>query len=130
MDARQLKKDWLTMLVSTGGIMLTLCLTVLTILYTSSSTALNSLQLQILTLGILATSILLAGCVVQSLDALGALILAAVHDDGTATSKDVVAKAESRSAANARSAQSLFRTGVFALMLTIGLAVAFLNGLL
>jgi hypothetical protein len=71
----QLKKDWLVMLASTSGVMLTVCLAALSVIYTSSNAAIGPGQRLLGSIPILLSAGLLMFCSVKSLKALGALIM-------------------------------------------------------
>ena len=124
-DSDQFKKDWIISLVSTSGIMLTICLMVLTIIYTSSTASILKWQKLLIALSISGASILLVLCARESLNALGTLILASTHREKQESEE--AKTAERLTAKRARQAQRYFKIGLVFLIAAIVLSAIFLN---
>jgi hypothetical protein len=121
----QLKKDWIVLLASTSGIMLTISLMVLTIVYTTPSDQIPLWQRAIISLFILLASVFLMLCAHLSLRALGALIGAVGYDENEKT-KDAD-RAHTLSQNKAKRAQAYFRIGIGLLVISVFLTFAFLS---
>jgi len=125
LDTEQFEKDWITTLASTSGIMLTISLMILTILYTASSVSIHGWQKFLIAASIVVASIFLVSCVTQSLNALGTLVNASAHRE-----KGDIAEAErveDITAKRARGAEWSFRMGLWSLITAIVLSFFFLN---
>jgi hypothetical protein len=131
-DTAGLQKDWIVMLTSTGGIILTLSLAVLAIVFTADPNPLLDWQKIIVSLAILTASFFLVICTSKALNALGALIMVASLKDKaekltlTAQEMEIVPLTKAEFIKTSQEAQSYFKLGLYALFVTVGLSCIFL----
>lgn len=122
-EQEQFKKDWITTLASTSGIMLTICLMVLAILYTGGSSA--GWQRALAVTPIVGASLCFIIAALGSLNALGTLILASTHRAERETEK--MKTAENLTATRAKKAQGFFKAGLWFLVVAICFSFLLLN---
>lgn len=117
----QLKKDWVVMLASTSGVMLTVCLATLSVIYTSSNTNIGPFQKLIGSIPIFLSASFLMICSVRSLRALGALIMFVDIPPGEEEEKAKKTREDSfkKFVGNSRSAESFFIFGSVILVISI-----------
>lgn len=125
LNTEQFKKDWITTLVSTSGIMLTLSLMILTILYTATSISIYGWQKMFISASIAVASLFFMFCAERSLNALGTLVITVSHQKMNNAKK--AEESDKKAAEWARKAQWHFKRGLWFLIAAIFLGFFFLN---
>jgi len=119
-NAEEFIKDWLTSLVATGGVLITISLMILTILYTS--TTIVRWQSVLIGAIVLGASIFLMISVFYALNAHGTLILQVKETDG-----ERKRQLSEITRIDARKAELFFKTSLILLLVGIVLIVVLPN---
>ena len=124
-NTEQFKKDWITTLVSTSGVMLTLSLMILTILYTATSISIYEWKKMLITAPIVVASFFLALSIVHSLRTLGTLINTSAHQEKE--NMEEAGRVGNKTAEKAIKAEQSFKRGLWCLIIAITLCFIFFN---
>ncbi len=126
----ELQKDWLVVLVSVSGVMLTICLAVLAILFEFSTGELELARLLLLLsvgFAVVLAACLLMVCVHNALRALGGLIIAVGIDEKHVKDEKRYRVVVGNVHYHAEKAEGQLRAGTKALVVAIVLSFLFLN---